>query len=52
VYNDKGYVFLMMDFLDEDKPIIQIRTWQPEKYNGTYLKPDEIFSVTSFDINR
>jgi hypothetical protein len=33
-YSDTGYVFLMIDFTDEFEPCIQVRTWQPEKYNG------------------
>jgi len=51
-YSDKGYVFLMIDFSDEDNPIIHVRTWQPDKYNGEKLKPEEIFKVTSFDITK
>jgi hypothetical protein len=51
-YKDKGYVFLMIDFADENEPIIHIRTWQPEKFNGKQLSRDEIFRVTSFDITR
>lgn len=50
-YNDVGYVFLMIDFKDEDSPIIHIRTWQPEKYNGVELRSDEVFGITSFDDN-
>ncbi|MDR1554383.1 MAG: hypothetical protein LBS69_13130 [Prevotellaceae bacterium] len=50
-YKDVGYVFLMMDFKDENNPIIHVRTWQPEKYNGQELKKGEIFRVTSFNIN-
>lgn len=30
-YGDKGYLFLMVDINDPDKPIIKVRTWQPEK---------------------
>jgi len=51
-YKDKGYVFLMIDFANEKEPIIHIRTWQPEKYNGKQLAREEIFRVTSFDITR
>jgi hypothetical protein len=51
-YKDVGYVFLMIDFKDEDSPIIHIRTWQPEKYNGEDLKKSEIFGVKSFSITR
>lgn len=30
-YGDKGYLFLMIDINDPQKPLIKIRTWQPEK---------------------
>ncbi len=30
-YGDKGYLFLMVDINDPDRPIIKVRTWQPEK---------------------
>ncbi len=30
-YGDSGYLFLMVDLSDTDKPIIHVRTWQPEK---------------------
>ncbi|MEE0974344.1 MAG: LPP20 family lipoprotein [Muribaculaceae bacterium] len=30
-YGDKGYLFLMVDLNNPDKPIIKVRTWQPEK---------------------
>lgn len=30
-YADQGYLFLMVDINDPEKPIIKVRTWQPEK---------------------
>lgn len=30
-YGDKGYLFLIVDINDPEKPIIKVRTWQPEK---------------------
>lgn len=30
-YGDQGYLFLMVDLENPAKPIIQVRTWQPEK---------------------
>jgi hypothetical protein len=30
-YGDTGYLFLLADLNDTEKPIIHIRTWQPEK---------------------
>ena len=31
-YSDTGYVFLLMDFEDIDKPLIHVRSWQPERF--------------------
>ena len=30
-YGDKGYLFIMVDINDPKKPLIKVRTWQPEK---------------------
>ncbi len=51
-YNDEGYLFLMMDFSDEDNPIIHVRTWQPDKVNNQSLKKDEIFNLGMFNIKK
>ena len=29
-YTDAGYLFLMIDFTNESRPVIHVRTWQPE----------------------
>jgi len=47
-YSDTGYVFLLIDFEDQSHPIITVRTWQPEKYNGRDLRRDEIFQIGDF----
>jgi hypothetical protein len=31
-YNDEGYLFLMVDFIREEEPIIHVRAWQPDKF--------------------
>jgi hypothetical protein len=31
-YSDEGYLFLLVDFIKEDEPIIHVRAWQPEKF--------------------
>jgi hypothetical protein len=31
-YSDEGYLFLLIDFINEDEPIIHVRAWQPEKF--------------------
>lgn len=53
-YGDQGYLFLFVDFNDPDKPVIHIRTWQPERNPDLTpnLPPDHpragIFSPASF----
>lgn len=49
-YSDVGYIFLMIDFQDGDNPLIQVRTWQPEKVNGKLLTRDEVFKLGDFNI--
>ena len=49
-YSDIGYVFLMIDFKDDNNPMIHVRTWQPEKLNGKNLDKDEIFSLGDFEV--
>ena len=49
-YSDVGFIFLMIDFKDENHPLIQVRTWQPEKVDGKVLSRDEVFSLGDFNI--
>lgn len=51
-YSDVGFIFLMIDFQDENQPLIQVRTWQPEKLNGKLLARDEVFKLGDFTIAR
>jgi hypothetical protein len=42
-YGDKGYLYLQVDLEEPDKPMIYVRTWQPEKGpNG------EIYGIENF----
>jgi len=50
-YNDTGYLFLMIDFKDEAWPMIHVRTWQPDKFEGKELPQDQIFNLNDFNIN-
>ena len=50
-YHDDGYLFLLWDFTDENRPQIHVRTWQPDKVGGKPLPKDEIFTLDDFDIN-
>ncbi|MEI8202197.1 MAG: nuclear transport factor 2 family protein [Bacteroidota bacterium] len=48
-YSDNGYLFLMIDFQDENNPLIQIRTWQP--FNILAIsKTDSVFNLGDFNI--
>lgn len=53
-YGDQGYLFLFVDFNDAEKPLIHVRTWQPERNPDLTpnLPPDHpragIFSPASF----
>ncbi len=31
-YSDEGYLFLMVDFMNEEEPVIHVRAWQPDKF--------------------
>ena len=53
-YSDEGYLFLLWDFADENKPKIYVRTWQPDAYSKDgktkeRVQEDEIFSIADFD---
>lgn len=44
-YSDVGFLFLMIDFKNEDQPLVHVRTWQPEKF------PDgSVISLYDFNI--
>ena len=50
-YNDTGYLFLMIDFKDEAWPMIHVRAWQPDKFEGKELPKDQIFNLNDFNLN-
>ncbi len=43
-YADKGYLFLIIDFTNEEQPKIYVRSWQPEKETPL----DSIFDLGDF----
>jgi len=45
-YGDEGYLFLMIDFEDDDHPLIHVRAWQPEKDTPI----EEVIELGDFDI--
>ena len=53
-YGDTGYLFLLVDINDPDKPVISIRTWQPDRnpnINSMLSKDDPdygIFGIGNF----
>ena len=36
-YADQGYLFLMVDLQDNEKPKIYVRAWQPEKFDDGHI---------------
>ena len=44
-YSDKGYLFLVIDFTNEDNPLIDVRTWSPNNPNAKKYK------LSDFKIN-
>lgn len=51
-YNDKGWLFLMVDFRNEDTPQIYVRTWQPGMLNGRVFPREDVFRLSNFNIER
>lgn len=52
-YSDDGYVFLLWDFSNEEKPQIHVRTWQPyylDKEQTKVIDSKEIYDVSQFDL--
>lgn len=45
-YSDKGYLFLLWDFTDEQHPQIHVRTWQPFEDTPT----ESVFELADFKI--
>ena len=46
-YTDTGYVFLLMDFVNPDAPLIHVRSWQPERFDD-----GSIVNLQDFEIIR
>ena len=50
-YSDEGYVFLLWDFTNEDKPVIHVRTWQPEYIEKDKKLPEkDLFTLEDFGL--
>lgn len=45
-YNDEGWLFLLWDFNDPEKPQIHVRTWQPDQV----VAKDGVFTLDDFFI--
>lgn len=52
MYADKGYVFLLIDYRNVGEPVITVRTWQPDEYNGRPLILGEIFQIGDFNVSK
>ncbi len=52
-YSDEGILFLLWDFTDDKRPIIHVRTWQPDyldKAKTQKIPENEIFTLSDFDL--
>ncbi|MBR5716794.1 MAG: hypothetical protein IKX59_09435 [Bacteroidales bacterium] len=49
-YSDVGWLFLMVNFEDPMNPSIEVRTWQPNEYEGREITRDEVFNLDYFTI--
>ncbi|MDR3267221.1 MAG: hypothetical protein LBT24_06610 [Tannerella sp.] len=50
-YHDEGWVFLMIDYEDENNPLIWVRTWQPVKDkegNTVPYNTEDIYGLGNF----
>lgn len=51
--SDEGYVFMLWDFRDENRPQILVRTWQPRWVDDAHtqsLREDQIIHINSFKL--
>ena len=51
-YSDEGYLFMVWDFTDPDRPQIHVRAWQPmylDKAKTQPLPQEEIFDLNSIE---
>jgi hypothetical protein len=50
-YHDTGWLFLMIDYKDENNPLIWVRTWQPLKNSegdAVHYNPEDIIGIGHF----
>ena len=55
IYEDDGYLFMLWDFRDENRPQIHVRTWQPywmDDAKTESISEDQIININSFRITR
>jgi len=51
-YHDEGWLFLMIDYSDENNPLIWVRTWQPltDPNTDRTISAEDIFGLGSFPV--
>lgn len=50
-YREEGYIFWLWDFTNEDKPVIHVRTWQPEYIEkDKKLSEKDLFTLEDFGL--
>lgn len=42
-YNDDGYLLLIWDFTNEERPMIHVRAWQPTPFKKDFIKDFDFF---------
>ena len=55
IYEDDGYLFMLWDFRDENRPQIHVRTWQPywmDDAKTQTIPEDQLININSFRITR
>jgi len=53
VYADEGYLFMIWDFRDENRPQIHVRTWQPYWMDDAHtrqLEEKKVFTINDFTL--
>jgi hypothetical protein len=51
-YSDVGYLFMMIDFSNQNEPKTHIRIWQPEKVGGKILSDEEKYQLEHFNLQK
>lgn len=48
-YNEKGWLFFVIDFKQDQSPLVHVRAWQPIELNGTAVNIDHVLGLSDFN---